>query len=148
MKRGFMEVAVNLIFRCPGRTDEEYAKMALESNPDLSDAKDPIFSLKTTLAKQVRTKGEKRVTRERIDGKFLYSPSTTEPKEPPKEILISISPDESAILDDLINTGWFKTESEAAQWLLREGINARKDDLHKIRGFNELKKLLYRKDSK
>lgn len=55
MPKGFMRVANQIISEHPeGLTMGEVAEEALHRDPSLSNARDPVFSLGTTLAKQVR----------------------------------------------------------------------------------------------
>lgn len=76
MKKNFMDYARELICTYPGKTSSEYAAMALEIDPGLSNAVKvtPEFSLSTTLDKQVRDGMEKGIRREKINGEFHYFP--------------------------------------------------------------------------
>jgi len=53
-KRGFMRIAKQIIYEQPGLTRDEVAERALQRDPSLSNARNPVHSLGATLAKQVR----------------------------------------------------------------------------------------------
>lgn len=151
MRKGFMDfVATRLIPESPGGTAEWYAKEYVELfGKDASDAKKPVQSLASTLAKQVREGREKRVRRERIGGEYRFFPvNSTSPGE--GEALESIAvqillyAQELQILDDFVAVGSFRNRGDALVWLAREGIKARRDDIEKVaqvrKQIEELKK--------
>jgi hypothetical protein len=75
MKHGFKSIVRDLVFADPGHTAEEYAKMALERGLARSDSGDPVFSLQTTLRKEVREGRMPEITVQKVNGNLHYFPS-------------------------------------------------------------------------
>ncbi len=127
MKRGFMDLAVEIIKEYPGLTALEIAREALEHDSDLSDSKNPEQSLATTLNKQVQTGSEKRIRRERIKGVYRYFPvSTPSTLHSSEDIVVQLSLSERELkdIDNLIAVDKFHNRSDAIKWLVMEGITA------------------------
>ncbi len=151
MQHGFKAVVVQLISERPGLPAEEYARMALERGLCGSDAKDPVFSLATTLAKQVR-KGRMadQVRRERVNGRFCYFPAHY-PSESETQlgnglrVEVELPPDAARRVTDLLEIEEFGSPSEAVVWLLQAGIKAKQPALNEIA--NELQEIRQRKES-
>jgi len=136
MKRGFMDLAVEIVKEYPGETALSIAREALDFNSDLSDAQNPEQSLASTLNKQVQTGQEKRIRRERIKGLYRYfsvsTPSTSNSNE---DIIvqISLSTQELEDIDNLVAVvGKFDNRSSAIKWLLREGIKINRGYIDKV----------------
>ncbi len=135
MKRGFMDLAVEIIKEYPGSTAGEVAREALDHNPDLSDSKDPVQSLASTLNKQVQTKSEKRIRREHINGVYRYflasAPSTGDSSQ---EIVVqfSLPAQELEDIDNLVAVGKVGNRSDAIRWLALEGVKANRAYLDKV----------------
>lgn len=135
MKRGFMDLAVEIIKEYPGLTALEVAREALDSGIVSSDAEKPEQSFATTLNKQVQTGLEKRIRRERIKGVYRYflasSPSTSDSGE---EIVVqfSLPAPELKDIDNLVAVGKFDNRSSAIRWLVLEGIKANRTYLDKV----------------
>ena len=135
MKRGFMDLAVEIIKDYPGKTALEIAQEALEFNRDLSDAQDREHSLASTLNKGVQTGQEKRIRRERISGEYRYFPATTASTSDPSEDIvaqISLSTQELEDIDNLVAVGRFGNRSSAVKWLVTEGIKTSRSYLDKV----------------
>ncbi len=135
MQKGFKKVAPGLIRATPGLTAEEYAKMALEQGLCSSDSKDPLFSLSTTLRKEVREGRMRGIEARKVDGRLHFFPTDSQSKSqttPPKRdsaISIIIPSDIGEITDMLVEIGKFKNQSEALIWLMREGVAAKGREL-------------------
>ena len=135
MKRGFMDLAVEIVKEYPGLTALEVAREALDSSSDLSDAQNPEQSLATTLNKQVQTGQEKRIRRERVGGLYRYFPALMPSiSDSNEEIVaqISLSAEELKDIDNLVAVGKFSNRSEAIKWLVIEGITANRGYLDKV----------------
>jgi len=136
MKRGFMDLALEIIKEYPGLTALEVAREALDSSSDLSDAQNPEQSLATTLNKQVQTGKEKRIRRERVGGIYRYFPvSESSASESNEDIVVqlSLSSQELEDIDNLVTVvGKFDNRSSAIKWLLMEGIKVNRGYLDKV----------------
>lgn len=117
--KGFTKVAIELIQKHPGKTHDEYAKMALDKDPDLSRAINPIFSLASTLAKQVRDGQLENISRKYIEGKYRYFPKT---KDQRSEIPATVSLPFFALdrINNLIDLGLSKNKDNAVKLVLEE----------------------------
>ncbi|MBI2328099.1 MAG: hypothetical protein HYU85_00320 [Chloroflexi bacterium] len=135
MKRGFMELAVEIVKKYPGLTAQEVAEEALGSSSDLSDSKNPLQSLETTLDKQVREGREPRIIRERFEGKYRFFPATMSSASNSKEnvlVQLSLPTQELKDIDNLVTVGKFENRSSAIRWLALEGIKANRAYLDKV----------------
>ena len=135
MKRGFMDLAVEIVKTYPGLTALEIAREALDFSSDLSDAKNKEQSLASTLNKQVQTGQEKRIRRERIRGKYCYFPVSMPPASGSSEDIIvqfSLSTQELEDIDNLVAVDKFHNRNEAIKWLVTEGIVANRGYLDKV----------------
>ena len=130
MKRGFMDLAVEIIKAFPGHTALWIAREALEHDSDLSDSKNPDVSLANTLSKQVQTGREKRVRRERIKGVYCFFLASDSSEE--IIVQLSLSTQELKDIDNLVAVGKFNNRSEAIKWLVIEGITANRGYLDKV----------------
>jgi len=74
MQKGFKKVVAALIRSNPGLTAEEYATIALEQGLCDSDSKNPVFSLSTTLRKQVREGRMPEVKTVKVNGRLHFFP--------------------------------------------------------------------------
>ena len=151
MQHGFMAVVVQLINERPGLPAEEYARIALERGLCDSDAKDRVFSLGTTLAKEVREgRMADQIRRERVNGKFCYFPAQ-HPFESETQVgnglrvEVEIPPDAARRVTDLLEIDEFGSPSEAVVWLLQAGIKAKQSALNEIA--NEIQEIRQRKES-
>jgi Arc/MetJ-type ribon-helix-helix transcriptional regulator len=131
-QRGFKEVVVRLIGESPGLAAEEYAVTALQRGLAGSNSKDPVQSLATTLAKEVREGRMLGIRAQREHGKLRYFP-------------VDLRPDAARRVRDLVEIGRFSTPSEAVTYLLEEGVNAKQSALDRISG--ELEEIRRRKES-
>jgi len=135
MKRGFMDLAVEIIKEYPGETALVIAREALDFNSNLSDAQNPEQSLASTLNKQVQTGQERRIRRERIGGVYRYfRVSMSSPSDSSEEIIVqlSLSTQELKDVDNLVAVGKFSNRSDAIKWLVVEGITANSGYLDKV----------------
>ena len=135
MKRGFMDLAVEIIKDYPGLTAEEVAQEALGSGIVSSDSKNPVQSFATTLSKQVREGSDKRVRRDRIEGKYRFFPTIIpSASDSGEEIIVqlSLSAQELKDIDNLVAVGKFENRSSAVKWLVMEGIKANRPYLDKV----------------
>jgi len=148
VQKGFKKVVPGLIRANPGLTAEEYAKMALEQGLCSSDSKNPVFSLATTLMKEVREGRMQGVEARKVDGRLHFFPTNSQSKSqatPPKRdraISIIIPSDIGEITDMLVEIEKFKNQSEALIWLMREGISAKERELEQaVKTIREIRRL-------
>jgi hypothetical protein len=135
MKRGFMDLAVEILKEYPGLTAVEVAREALDFSSDLSDSKDPVQSLASTLNKQVQTGLEKRIRREHIKGVYRYFlASALATSDSSEEIVVqfSLPAQELKDIDNLVAVGKFENRSSAIGWLALEGVKANRAYLDKV----------------
>ena len=136
MKRGFMDLAVEIVKEYPGLTAIEIAREALDFNSDLSDAQDKEHSLASTLNKQVQTGLETRIRRERVGGMYRYFPVSMSPTSDSNEEIvaqISLPTEELKDIDNLVVVvGKFDNRSSAIKWLVTEGIKANRAYLDRV----------------
>jgi hypothetical protein len=134
MKRGFMDLAVTIIQEYPGLSSSEVAKEALDFNSSLSDSKDPVQSLASTLNKQVQTGLEKRIFRKKVNGIYRYFSTKESIKDSVAEtfIQLSLTKRELEDIDNLIAVGRFTNRNNSVKWLLMEGIKANRNYLDKV----------------
>jgi hypothetical protein len=149
MKKGFKKIVLDLVRENPGLTAKEYAKIALDRGLSRSDSKDPVFSLATTLMKEVREQRMPgiRVTKgERPQRFFLenYNSSETMKKIADdivnrtlsnwdKSITILLPVDVAQAVDMLVEVSKFGNRNEALVWLAREGIKAKNLELSQVK---------------
>lgn len=147
MKKGFSHgVAPDLIREKPGMTKDEVAELALRRGLCGSDAKktDPVFSLGSTLAKEVREGRLPEVRAERVGGVLRYYPASGGPPKTP--MIISsppTGPDEAVsirlprehveIADLLVEVGKYGSRSEALASLVSEGVSRNEALIKKAR---------------
>ena len=81
MKHGFKSIVRDLVFADPGHTAEEYARMALKKGLARSDSDDPVFSLQTTLRKEVREGRMPEMIAQKVNGRLHYFPVGTKKRE-------------------------------------------------------------------
>ena len=151
MQHGFKAVVVRLISERPGLPAEEYARIALERRLCDSDAKDPVVSLATTLAKEIREgRMADQVRRERVNGRFCYFPAHY-PFESDAQlgdglrVEVELPPDAAKRVTDLLEIDEFGSPSEAVAWLVQAGVKAKVSALDEIA--NELQEIRKRKES-
>ena len=132
---GSKKVFPDLIKVNPGLTAKEYAKMALDQCLCGSASKDPVFSLATTLMKEVQEGRMPGVKASERPLRFYTAGSTQ--KVPlsnfDKPITILLPNDVSESIETLIEVNKFENRSEALVWLAREGIKAKSLELAQIK---------------
>lgn len=131
---GSKKVFPDLIKAKPGLTAREYAKMALSQGLCGSASKDPVFSLATTLMKEVR-EGRMPGIRASERPMRFYSDSHTSKVPPPnfdKPMTILLPTDISETINRLVEVDKFENRSEALVWLAREGIKAKSPELAQV----------------
>jgi hypothetical protein len=136
----FLANVVDLIKETPGLGHDDYARIALDRGLCGSVSKDPVFSLGSTLAKDVREDRLTGVKRLRIGGQYRYYPSDynqgINDRRADAVLRFEVTvPDDLA--DDVKLLAEAKrnlTPSEALVWLAREGSKARRLDLDKLNG--------------
>jgi hypothetical protein len=134
MQKGFKKVVKSIIQKKPGFTAREYAEIAVKQGLCGSDSKDPIFSLATTLMKEVREGRMLGIKAVKVEGKLHYFPdnfdatSTTVSKEN-RALTVLLPPDVDKYVETLVEVGVSGTPSEALIRLAREGIKAKQQDL-------------------
>jgi len=135
MQKGFKKVVVSLVRASPGLTPVEYAERALQSGLCGSDSKDPIFSLSTTLRKEVREGRMPEIKAVKANGKLRYFPvdyDTSQQVTPLKKdsaLTILLPPDVAHMVDTLVELGRYANRGEGLIWLAREGIEANQQKL-------------------
>lgn len=129
MKKGFMRWLRDYIRACPGLTAEEYALDGYYEGYAESDAKgdaeNSVFSLASTLMKQVRDRKEPHIRRERIGGKYRYFPvvgALTTTSSENIAFQISLSKQEWQSIDNLVTDGKFRNRNEVIEWLAKRCI--------------------------
>jgi len=138
MKSGFTDfVATRLIPDHPGHTARWYAREYLRIGGKLSDAKNPEESLANTLDKQVREGREKRVRRERVDGRNCFFPaaatlSSLTGSEESIVVQITLTKKDQDDINNLIAVDRFKNRNDAIRWLVTEGIKTQRDYLDRV----------------
>jgi len=125
MKKGFMKWLRDYMQVCPGLTAEEYAQDGYCEGYALSDAKNQVFSLASTLMKQVREGKELHIRGERIGGKYCYFPvkgvRTTTSSEN-IAFQISLTEQEWQSIDNLITDDGFRNRNQVVEWLAKRCI--------------------------
>ncbi|MBI4286072.1 MAG: hypothetical protein HY670_09295 [Chloroflexi bacterium] len=156
MKKGFKKIILDLVRENPGLTAKEYAKVALDRGLSGSDSKDPVFSLATTLMKEVREEripGIKAVGRRPLrfyPDDYTSSEQMKKADDIVKKILsnwdkpitILLPADIAQAMDMLVEVSKFGNRGEALIWLAREGIRAKNIELTQVKKVVEQIKLL------
>jgi hypothetical protein len=130
MQKGFKKVVVSLVKAHPGLTPVEYAEEALRSGLCGSDSKDPIFSLSTTLRKEVREGRMPQIKAIKARGKLRYFPTDYDVSQqvnlPKKDepLTVLLPPDVVQAIDTFVELGNFANRVEGLVWLARQGIGA------------------------
>jgi hypothetical protein len=133
MIKGFTYgVAPALVKGNPGMMSREIAGLALSRGLAHSDSKDPVTSLATSLAKEVREGRHKEIRAESVNGELRYYPKTgqqqkspggEEKKDPPHiEIRVSLS-QETIDIVVLLAESREMGRSEVVEWLIEQGIS-------------------------
>jgi len=130
MKKGFMKWLHGYIQDFPGLTAEQYAEDGYGYEYVESDAKgrdkEKVFSLASTLMKQVRDGKEPHIRRERIGKKYHYFPImgvATKTSSENISFRISLSNKEWQTIDDLVSNGQFRNRSEVIEWIAKRCIS-------------------------
>ncbi len=155
MKKGFKKIILDLVRENPGLTAKEYAKVALDRGLSGSDSKDPVFSLATTLMKEVRggrMPGIRVIKSERPQRFYPDNYTSSEAMKKiadgivnealSKPITILLPVDVTQAMDMLVEVSRFGNRSEALIWLAREGIKAKNLELAQVKEVVEQIKLL------
>jgi hypothetical protein len=130
---------------------EEYAAMALQRGLAGSNSKDPVQSLATTLAKEVREGRMPGIRAQSEDGKLRYfrvdyRADTKAQRDNGLRIKEVLLPSDVARrVSDLVEIGRFSGPNEALIYLSQEGISAKLPVLDRIA--NELQEIRRRKES-
>ena len=144
MRKGFTyTVAPDLVRADPGRRGEEYADMAIRKGLAASDAKDPVQSLASSLAKEVREGRQKQIRREKDGSAIRYYPalSLEVSAEGEKQILparreeavsLRLEPDTARNVDMLVEIGTHRTRSDALAWLVAEGLSKNQQKIREV----------------
>lgn len=141
MRHGFSHgVAPGLIWAEPGKTPEYYARTALERGLATSDSKDPVFSLASTLRKEVREGRLPEFVQMKVGGRFCVFPangadqrltpdeskaSQAEPSGHGRDLItIRVSESVSRVADLLVEVGMRVSRSDAVAWMADEWVAA------------------------
>ena len=134
MRKGFTyQVMPGLAKKHPGLKGEEYAQMALANRLTESDAKDPVQSLASSLAKEVREGRQKQIRAEKVGGVIRYYPApngdlkAAAPKKATaaqleEPVSLRLNHQTVGIADMFVEVGQYRTRSEVLSWLVQEGI--------------------------
>lgn len=137
MQKGFKKVAPGLVQARPGLTDKDYAKMALDQGLCRSDSKDRVFSLATTMRKEVREGRMPGIKAVKVNGKLHFFPEDGTPNGPmpnqDRPITVLLPADVAEAADLLLEVGKFENRSAALVWLAREGIKAKGLELAEVK---------------
>lgn len=135
MQKGFKKVVVSLIRANPGLTPDEYATMALDHGLCGSDSKNQVFSLATTLRKEVREGRMPEIKAVKVNGRLHLFPidydtgqRITLPKKD-SAVTLLLPPDVTKNVDNLVELGSFGNRGDALIWLAREGMKAKQQKL-------------------
>ena len=147
---GSKKIFPSLINAKPGLTAKEYAAMALDQGLCGSASKDPVFSLATTLMKEVR---EGRMPDIKVSGKpQRFYPNTCTSAETMKKaaneiverslsglgpVTVVPSAEIAQAIYMLVEVGRFGSRSEAFVWLAQEGVRAKNPELNKVKNVVE-----------
>jgi len=158
MKKGFKKIVFDLVRENPGLTAKEYAKVALDRGLSGSDSKDPVFSLATTLMKEVREGRMPEIRVIKSERPQRFYPDNHIASEAMKKIAddivnktlsnwdkpitILLPTDVAQAMDMLVEVSRFGNRSEALIWLAREGIKAKNLELAQVKKVVEQIKLL------
>lgn len=122
--------------------------MALDQGLCGSDSKNPVFSLQTTLMKEYREERMPGIKAVKVNGKLRYFTADQTPSGQGTEqkgeigITVILSPNDTEIVDMLVEVGKAKSRSEALLWLVHEGIRAKKHELDQAKKiFQEIERL-------
>jgi len=147
MQHGFKAVVERLIRDTPGLPAKEYAAMALERGLCGSDSMNPLQSLGSTLAKQVREGRMPGIRAEKVGGVLCYFPndsfSAAEPRSTPDmRIEVRLPGDVASDVHALVEVGRCPSPSDAVAWLVREGTKAQRPTLDRIHSvLHEIRRL-------
>ncbi len=147
MKKGFKKVVLDLVRKNPGLTAREYSKIALDQGLANSDSKDPIFSLATTLMKEVREQRMPGIVMKGERPQRFFPDNSTSSEEMRKiaddivkktlsnykAITILLPDDVAEAVDMLVEVSKFGNRTEALIWLVREGIKAKSLELVQVK---------------
>jgi len=128
-------VVVSLIRANPGLTAKEYAEIALQRGLCGSDSTNAVFSLPTTLRKEVREGRMPEIKVFKVNGKHCYFPADYNKGwqvGPPKEdsaVTVILPPDVAKNVDTLVELDKFGSRGEALIQLARDGIEAKQHEL-------------------
>ena len=151
MRHGFKAVVGELVREQPGLSSDDYAKIALERGLVHSDSRDPIFSLQSTLRKEVREGRMPDIMSRKVGGKLHFFPANHDGVLPAKSgpSTLNLKPDATASLtvlvpqeigaelDLLVELGKAKSRSEALIRLARIGIDTKRSVLNRAREVHE-----------
>ena len=141
MKKGFSHgVAPDLIRERPGMTSRQVAELAMDRDLSSSDSKvAPVFSLSSTLAKEVREGRLPEVVARKERGVLRYYPAgvgesgTGETSyESDGMVSIRLPLEQIQIADQLVQVDKFGSRSEALAWLVAEGVVRNRDTVNKV----------------
>jgi hypothetical protein len=151
VRHGFKAVVGELVRERPGLSSDDYAKIALERGLVHSDSRDPIFSLQSTLRKEVREGRMPEIVARKVGGKLHFFPANQDGATPAKSASPALNlkqdfaasftvlvPQEIAFeLDLLVELGKAKSRSEALIRLARIGIDTKRSVLNRAREVHE-----------
>ena len=139
MRKGFSHgVAPDLVRESPGMTSRQVAELAMSRGLSSSDAKDdPVFSLGSTLAKEVREGRLPEVVARKERGVLRYYPagvgeSGATSSDSHEMISVRLPQAQIQIADQLVQVDKFGSRNEALAWLVTEGIARNRDTVDKV----------------
>ena len=151
MRHGFKAVVGELVREHPGLSSDDYAKIALERGLVHSDSRNPIFSLQSTLRKEVREGRMPDIVARKVGGKLHFFPANHDGVIPAKSAssTLNLKPDATASLtvlvpqeivtelDLLVELGKARSRSEALMRFARIGIDSKRSVLDRARNVHE-----------
>jgi hypothetical protein len=153
MQHGFKKIVVDLVRADPGHTPDYYARKAIDGGLAGSDSADPVFSLQTTLRKEVREGRMPDIIARKVDGKLHCFPSDQNGNVPAtggSPTVLGVRPSDAQVtltvqvpheligeLDLLVDLGKARSRPEALVRLARTGIKAKRQELDRAREFNQ-----------
>jgi hypothetical protein len=150
MRHGFKEVVRDLVHVHPGLSSDEYAQMALDRGLAHSDSANPVFSLQSTLRKEVREGRMPDIVARKVGGKLHYfplgeeshanvSPTVIAGVKTPESVSLTVAVPHDIVdaLDLLVDLHKVKNRSDALIRFARLGIEAKSSELDRAREFHQ-----------
>ena len=152
MRHGFKSVVRDLVRAHPGLSSDEYAQMALDKGLATSDSRNPVFSLQSTLRKEVRERRMPDVIARKVDGKLHFFPANQDPMVSVNDhasavsgmrahesvsLTVLVPNDIVTVLDLLVELNKVRNRADALLRFVRIGLDAKRLELDRASEFNQ-----------